>query len=78
MLLSGLTKIMRTCKGLPAANAPRLLQRLQPGARPLAAGRNEIDLGKGDYVVLGFIPAGFHVTPHINFSARSSTPASLD
>jgi hypothetical protein len=47
-------------------------------AKPLPAGPNQIDLGKGTYVVLGFIPAGFHVTPHINFSANSTTPANLD
>ncbi len=47
-------------------------------AKPLPAGPNQIDLGKGTYVVLGFIPVDFHITPYINFSANSTTPANLD
>ena len=38
-------------------------------AKPLPAGANELDLGKGTYVVLGFIPEGLKVAPHVNFSA---------
>ena len=34
------------------------------------------NLGKGAYVILGFVPADYHVTPHINFSAGG--PANLD
>ena len=60
---------------LNALSAPK-----QPGmavwAKPLPAGANELDLGKGSYVVLGFIPADYHVTPHINFAG--SEPANLD
>ena len=34
-------------------------------AKPLPAGENDLDLGKGAYVVLGFVPEDTHVTPHI-------------
>jgi hypothetical protein len=37
-------------------------------AKPLPAGENELDIGKGQYVVLGFIPADYHVAPHVNFA----------
>jgi len=37
-------------------------------AKPLPAGANDLDLGKGLYVVLGFIPEGLHMTPHVNFA----------
>jgi hypothetical protein len=37
-------------------------------AKPLPAGENELDLGKGQYVVLGFIPADLHVAPRVNFA----------
>ncbi|HEV2134543.1 MAG TPA: hypothetical protein VGR47_09770 [Terracidiphilus sp.] len=47
-------------------------------AKTLPAGPNEIDLGKGAYVVLGFIPANYHVTPHINFNATGNGPMNLD
>jgi hypothetical protein len=36
--------------------------------RLLPAGINDLDLGKGPYVVLGFIPEDLHVAPHVNFS----------
>jgi len=36
-------------------------------AKPLPAGANELDLGKGTYVVLGFIPEDLKVTPRVNF-----------
>jgi hypothetical protein len=36
-------------------------------AKPLPAGANELDLGKGTYVVLGFIPEDLKVAPHVNF-----------
>jgi hypothetical protein len=45
-------------------------------AKPLPAGANELDLGKGQYVVLGFIPADLHVAPHVNF-AQSGDADSL-
>ena len=37
-------------------------------AKPLPAGANELDLGKGTYVVLGFIPEDLKVSPHVNFA----------
>jgi hypothetical protein len=37
-------------------------------AKPLPAGANELDLGKGTYVVLGFIPEDVKVAPHVNFA----------
>jgi hypothetical protein len=36
-------------------------------AKPLPAGANDLDLGKGPYVVLGFIPEDLHVAAHVNF-----------
>ncbi|MGB6745805.1 MAG: hypothetical protein WBE38_19305 [Terracidiphilus sp.] len=49
-------------------------------ARPLPAGDNELDLGKGEYVVLGFIPADLHVAAHVNFAQQtgSNGPPHLD
>jgi len=38
-------------------------------AKSLPAGANELDLGKGSYVVLGFIPEDLKVAPHVNFGA---------
>jgi hypothetical protein len=35
--------------------------------KPLPAGANDLDLGKGPYVVLGFIPEDLHVATHVNF-----------
>ena len=48
--------------------------------RPMPAGQNDLDLGKGAYIVLGFIPEDAHVTPHINFSTSSANgqPPNLD
>ncbi|GGA54215.1 hypothetical protein GCM10011507_01810 [Edaphobacter acidisoli] len=37
-------------------------------AKPLPAGRNDLDLGKGAYIVLGFVPAD----THIPFTATNS------
>jgi hypothetical protein len=49
-------------------------------AKPLPAGANDLDLGKGQYVVLGFIPADLHVAPHVNFAqtAGQNGPPNLD
>jgi hypothetical protein len=49
-------------------------------AKPLPAGANELDIGKGQYVVLGFIPADDHVAPHVNFAqtGNGSGPPILD
>ena len=41
-------------------------------AKPLAAGANELDLGKGLYVILGFIRADLQVHPHANLGTASS------
>ncbi len=48
--------------------------------KTLPAGRNDLDLGKGAYVVVGFIPEDAHVTPHVNFSApgENGQPPNLD
>jgi hypothetical protein len=37
-------------------------------AKPLPAGANDLNLGTGMYVVLGFIPEDLHVTAHVNFA----------
>jgi hypothetical protein len=46
--------------------------------KPLPAGVNDLDLGKGAYVVLGFIPEDAHVTPLVTFSTDGNQPANLD
>ena len=56
-------------KGIPAMAA---------WAKPLAAGANELDLGKGQYVILGFIPAAEQVTPHVNLAGGDGGTANLD
>ena len=53
-----------TAKGLPVT----------VWAKALPAGRNDLDLGKGAYVVVGFIPEDAKVTPHVNFSAAGGPP----
>ena len=47
-------------------------------AKPLPAGLNDLDLGKGAYVVLGFIPEDTHVTPHVSFNPRREPTPNLD
>jgi hypothetical protein len=49
-------------------------------SKPLPAGANDLDLGKGAYVVVGFIPEDAHVTPHVNFSTSGTNgaPPNLD
>jgi hypothetical protein len=49
-------------------------------AKPLPSGANDLDLGKGQYVILGFIPADYHVSPHVNFAQTGSGegPPNLD
>ncbi len=47
-------------------------------AKPMPAGANELDLGKGAYVVLGFIPANHHVTPRVNLATAGNGQANLD
>ena len=51
-----------TAKGLPVT----------VWTKPLPAGANDLDLGKGAYVVVGFIPESAHVTPHVNFSTTNA------
>ena len=65
-----LPNALQTAKGLPVT----------VWAKPLPAGVNDLDLGKGAYVVVGFIPEDAHVTPHINFSTAetSGQPPNLD
>jgi hypothetical protein len=48
--------------------------------KPLPAGANDLDLGKGAYVVVGFIPESTQVTPHVNFSTKGTNdePPNLD
>ncbi len=47
--------------------------------RPLSAGRNDLDLGKGAYIVLGFVPESVHVTPHFDSAANGTDgPTNLD
>ncbi len=59
-----LPNAITTAKGLPVT----------VWAKPLAAGRNDLDLGKGAYVVVGFIPEEAHVTPHVNFVGSDGLP----
>src|SRR5581483_11966924 len=47
-------------------------------AKPLPAGENDLDLGKGSYVVLGFIPENTHITPHVSFNPESNHQPNLD
>ncbi len=64
---------------LNAVTAPKV-PAMAVWAKVLPAGENEIDLGKGEYVVLGFIPADLHVTPHVNFASAGAGggPPNLD
>jgi hypothetical protein len=57
-----LPNAITTAKGLPVT----------VWAKPLPAGANDLDLGKGAYVVVGFIPEDAHVTPHVNFSTTGT------
>ena len=47
-------------------------------AKPLPAGENELDMGKGAYVVLGFVPEGVHLAPRVNEAQSSSGLKNLD
>jgi hypothetical protein len=44
-------------------------------AKPLPAGHNELDLGTGQFVVLGFVPADLHVAPHVSFAEAGAEGA---
>jgi hypothetical protein len=63
---------------LPNAVMQKKGQPISVWAKPLPAGENDLDLGKGAYVVLGFIPEETHVTPHVNFDPNSKQPPNLD
>lgn len=64
---------------LNAVAAPKI-PAMAVWAKPLPAGENELDLGQGQYVVLGFIPADMHLSPRVNFAQTSagSGPPNLD
>jgi hypothetical protein len=47
-------------------------------AKPLPAGENELDLGKGQYVVLGFVHADLHLMAHVNFASTGAGEMNLD
>ena len=47
-------------------------------AKPLPADENELDMGKGAYVVLGFVPEDLHMAPHVNEAPSGSGPENLD
>jgi hypothetical protein len=47
-------------------------------AKPLPAGRNDLDLGKGAYVVAGFIPEDTHITPHFSTPTNNGQSPNLD
>ena len=50
------------------------------GPSRLPAGANDLDLGKGQYVILGFIPADRPCAPHVNFAqtGNGAGPPNLD
>jgi len=47
-------------------------------AKPLPAGANELDLGKGQYVVLGFIPEDLHVKTRVNLTQTSDEGGAIN
>jgi hypothetical protein len=49
-------------------------------AAPLSAGRNELELGRGTYVILGFVPQDTRIKARTNFSTASvnGAPPNLD
>jgi hypothetical protein len=61
---------------LPNAVVPSKGLPISVWAKLLPAGKNDLDLGKGAYVVLGFIPEEMHVVPHITSAAGQ--PVNLD
>jgi hypothetical protein len=52
---------------LNAVNAGKM-SAMAVWAKSLPSGANDLDLGKGSYVVLGFIPEDLHVAAHVNFT----------
>ena len=47
-------------------------------AKTLPAGNNDLDLGTGAYVVLGFIPQDVDIKPHISFQQTADSAPNLD
>ena len=47
-------------------------------AKPLPAGESELDMGKGAYVVLGFVPEDLHMAPHVNEAQNAGGAENLD
>ncbi|MGB7135943.1 MAG: hypothetical protein WBD46_11685, partial [Acidobacteriaceae bacterium] len=47
-------------------------------AKPLPAGRNELDLGKGDSVILGFVPEATTIIPTIGSAPANGQTPNLD
>jgi hypothetical protein len=56
---------------LPNAITASKMQPISAWAKPLPAGKNDLDLGKGAYVVLGFIPEEARITPHVTFTTAN-------
>lgn len=65
---------------LPDAVMPSKGLPISVWTKDLPAGVNDLDLGKGAYVVLGFIPLDTRLTPHIRFSTtgEDNQPPNLD
>ena len=65
---------------LPNAITVAKGQPISVWAKPVPSGINDLDLGTGAYVVLGFIPEDTYVTPHITFSTTGANnqPPNLD
>jgi hypothetical protein len=65
---------------LPEAVVPSKGLPVSVWTKELPAGMNDLDLGKGAYIVLGFLPLDTHVTPHISFSTTgdNNQPPNLD
>ena len=59
---------------IPLAGHPD--RTLSVWTQELPAGANDLNLGKTDYVVLGFVPADTHLTPHA--CANGNSTANLD
>ena len=47
-------------------------------AKPLPAGESELDMGRGAYVVLGFVPEDLHIAPHVNEAQNAGGGENLD
>lgn len=47
-------------------------------AKPLPAGENELDLGEGTYVILGFVPENTHVSSGVQWDKQGKQQPDLD